>query len=66
MTLTTFNLAELGVFVVSVCGAVALIIKQIQNSRCKKCGVCFGLVTCDRDVPTVAEPPIAVEGFTEN
>ncbi len=64
MTLSTFNITELGVFSASILGAIALLIKQIQNSRCKNCSVCWGFCNCDREVP-VQVPPIAVEGFSE-
>ena len=44
-----FVLAELASFIGVVCGACALLVRQIQKSRCKlmKC-FCFH---CERDVP---------------
>ena len=50
MGLGEFNLAELGVFVVSCCGAFGIMIRQIQHSRCKKLNICCGAINCDRDV----------------
>jgi len=52
MSLGEFNLAELGVFVVSCCGAMGMCIRQIQHSRCKKLNICCGAINCDRDVET--------------
>ena len=51
MGLSTFNITELGVFSAPVLGAIAMLLKQIQHSRCKKCSVCWGLCKCDRVVP---------------
>jgi len=51
MGLSGFNITELGVFSASVLGAIAMLLKQIQHSRCKKCSVCWGLCKCDRVVP---------------
>jgi len=51
MGLNSFQIGELGVFVVSVIGSLAVLVKTIQKSRCKDCNVCYGLVKCNRVVP---------------
>lgn len=51
MGLSAFNITELGVFSASVLGAIAMLLKQIQNSKCKNCSICWGACKCDRVVP---------------
>ena len=50
MTLSSFNITELGVFSASVLGSIAILMKQIQKSKCKDCSVCYGCVKCTRQV----------------
>lgn len=52
MTLTSFNIIELSTACVTIAGGIALILKQVQQSRCKKCNVCY-LIKCERDVPDI-------------
>jgi len=57
MTLTSFNIIELSTFVVSILGATALVIKQTQSSKCKSCKICFGLLSCERDIENQDQVP---------
>jgi len=57
MTLTSFNIIELSTACVTIAGGIALILKQVQQSRCKKCNVCY-LIRCEREVPTDIENQI--------
>ena len=60
MTIATFTILELSTAVVTIAGGVALILRQIQHSRCRTCNVCCNLCQCDRDVPR-AEPEPDIE-----
>lgn len=51
MALTGFNIIELSTAVVTIAGGIALILRQIQQSRCKTCNLCCGMMKCDREVP---------------
>lgn len=57
MTLSEFNIIELSTACVTIAGGVALILKQIQQSRCKNCNFCY-LIRCEREVPTDIENQI--------
>jgi len=59
MTLTTFNITELGVFTTLVLGSVALIIKQTQKSRCRTFSCLWGLFQCERDL--ITEETLSIE-----
>jgi len=54
MTLTSFNIIELSTACVTIAGGIALILKQVQQSRCKNCNFCY-LIRCEREVPTDIE-----------
>ena len=49
MTIAEFTILELAGAVATIGGAVAVILKQGQQSRCKTCSICC--FKCDRDVP---------------
>lgn len=51
MTITTFTILELATATVTIAGGVALILRQIQHSRCRTCNFCCNLCQCDREVP---------------
>jgi len=52
--------AEIGALIIT-CGSVFTgLIAQIQLSRCKNIRCCFGLWTCDREVPDI-EPTAEIE-----
>ena len=50
MTIAQFTILELATAAGGVAGAIALILKQTQQSKCKKCSFCCGLCKCDRQV----------------
>lgn len=56
MPLEGFVLAELASFIGVVCGACAIMVRQIQKSRCKLVQ-CFCL-KCERDVPPMDDDPV--------
>jgi hypothetical protein len=60
MSLSPFNIIELSTAVVTIAGGVALILKQIQQSRCKTCNVCY-LIRCEREVPIDAPVDIQID-----
>ena len=66
MGLNSFQIGELGVFVVSVIGAFAVLVKTIQKSRCKDCDVCWGMVKCNRVVPPDDEVAVEVDDSPVN
>lgn len=45
----TFSLGELSVAVVTIAGAIAVLLKASQHSRCTKINLCY-FVSCERDV----------------
>lgn len=47
--------AELGAFVATCAAALALVIRQLEGSRCKKIKCCG--CECDREVPEEVEEP---------
>ena len=56
--------AEIGALIIT-CGSVFTgLIAQIQLSRCKNIKCCFGLWSCDREVPDVT-PAINASELTE-
>lgn len=64
MGLTTFNITELGVFSATILASFALLVKQIQNSRCKSIRCCCGLTRCEREVPI--SPPVKERDLESN
>jgi hypothetical protein len=55
MSLSQFNIIELSTAIVTIAGGVALILRQVQQSRCRTCRLCCGCVDCVREVPP--DPP---------
>lgn len=53
MTIQPFTILELATAAGGVAGAIALILKQTQQSRCRKCSCCCGIAKCDREIPDV-------------
>ena len=52
MTLSTFTIGELAVFTGSVLAGLGVLVSRTQQSRCRKCSVCYGCLNCERDVPS--------------
>lgn len=52
----SYQIGELGVFVVSVLGSVAVVLKASQSSRCRECSIFWGCASCERD-PPLPQPP---------
>ena len=52
MGLTSFNIIELSTACVTIAGGIALILKQVQQSRCKNCNFCY-LIKCERELPDI-------------
>ena len=50
MTIQPFTILELATAAGGVAGAVALILKQTQQSKCRRCSVCCGFCRCDREI----------------
>lgn len=50
MTIQPFTILELATAGTALAGAVALILKQVQNSKCKTCNCCW-CIKCEREVP---------------
>ena len=50
MTIATFTILELATASVTIAGGIALILRQIQHSRCKTCNCCW-CIKCEREVP---------------
>ena len=68
MTLQTFNIIELSTAVMTMAGGIALILRQIQQSRCKTCKFCCGVSSCEREVRDLdadATPPPEAMTTTE-
>ena len=65
MTLTAFNITELGVFTATVLGGVAMVLKTLQQSKCKKIRLCGGCVNCDREVLPIPDEEEEVIQDTE-
>lgn len=51
MGLSQFNIIELSTAVMTIAGAIALVLKTTQQSRCKTCSMCWGMNKCDRELP---------------
>ena len=51
MTMQTFTMVDISIAAGGIAGAVALILRQTQKSRCRKCSILYGCISCDRDVP---------------
>ena len=49
-----FTITELSVAIAGVLGAVVVIIRQVQASRCVECACC-GVAKCKRQLPVVDE-----------
>ena len=49
-----FTITELSVAIAGVLGAVVVIIRQVQASRCVEC-TCCGVAKCKRQLPVVDE-----------
>ena len=49
-----YTITELSVAVVAILGAVGLIIRQVQQSRCVEC-TCCGMAKCKRQLPVTDE-----------
>jgi len=63
--LQDFTLEELMIFVVSVCGALGVLLKVIFTSKCKDINCCC--IKCNRDVDAViAEERLEATGHTGN
>jgi len=58
MTIQTFTILELATAAGGVAGAIALILKQTQQSKCKKCSICCGVCKCDREITNDIENQI--------
>ena len=56
MTLQSFNIIELSTAVMTIAGGIALILRQIQQSKCKTCTFCCGVSQCEREVQS--SPPV--------
>ena len=50
MTIQPFTILELATAGTALAGAVAIVLKQVQNSKCKTCNCCW-CVRCEREVP---------------
>jgi hypothetical protein len=50
MTIQPFTILELATAGTALAGAVALILRQVQNSKCKTCNCCW-CIKCEREVP---------------
>ena len=50
--MTPYTITELSVAIVGVLGAVVVIIRQVQASRCVECACC-GMAKCKRELPVV-------------
>ncbi len=50
MTLSTFTIGELAVFTGSVLAGLGVLVSRTQQSRCRKCSVCYGCLNCEREV----------------
>lgn len=50
MTIQNFTILELATAVGGFGAAIALILQQVQRSRCVKCTMCCGFINCDRAV----------------
>ena len=48
--MTPYTITELSVAIVGVLGAVVVIIRQVQASRCVECACC-GMAKCRRELP---------------
>ena len=53
-----YTITELSVAVVGILGAVGLVIRQVQSSRCVECACC-GMAKCRRELPEISDPPPA-------
>ena len=53
-----YTITELSVAVVGILGAVGLVIRQVQSSRCVECACC-GMAKCKRQLPEISDPPPA-------
>ena len=51
MTIQPFTILELATAGTALAGAIALILRQVQHSRCRTCSMCCGAVQCERQVP---------------
>lgn len=49
----TFTILELATAAGGVAGAVALILKQTQQSRCRNMSCCCGICKCDREIADI-------------
>ena len=49
------NYSELAIFVTSCAGAIAGLVIATQKSRCSHIKCCYGLIGCDRQIPSVLE-----------
>ena len=67
MSIQNFTILELATAVGGFGAAIALILQQVQRSRCVKCTLCFGLVNCDRVLPpTPANADTDLESGAQN
>jgi len=53
MTMQTFTMVDISIVAGGIAGAIALILRQTQKSRCRKCSILYGCISCDRDVPDI-------------
>jgi len=63
MAIQNFSILELATAMGGFGAAIALILRQVQRSRCSKCTICWGLFRCDRVVgaaPTKQEQDLEV------
>ena len=57
MAIATFTILELATASVTIAGGIALILRQIQHSRCRTCNFCCNLCNCEREVPREQPEP---------
>ncbi len=60
------NWSDLSIFVGACASAVAGLIIATQKSRCSNIRCCFGLVGCERNIPTVSGECNDLESQLEN
>lgn len=63
--LQPFTILELATCGTALAGAVALVLRQIQNSKCKTCSCCW-CIKCDREVPHEENDNIEIVNNEEN
>jgi hypothetical protein len=65
MTIQPFTILELATAGTALAGAIALILRQVQNSKCKTCNCCW-CIKCEREVPHEENDNIEIVNNSEN